>query len=581
MHGDVKYGPDFKHFDYLNPDASKGGEVRLAAIGTFDSLNPFILKGVPAAGSGLLFDTLTVQSADEPFTQYGLIAETIEMPEDRSWVIFNLREEARFQDGSPLTADDVIFSFETLRDEGQPFYRAYYANVAAADKLSPHRVKFSFSGGENRELPLIIGQLQIFSKAYYSGHEFNRTSLEPPLGSGPYRVADLEAGRSITYERVADYWAADLPVNRGCWNFDTLRWDYYRDATVALEAFKSHEFDFRDENSSKDWATGYTGPPFEQGQIVTEEIGHENPTGMQAFVFNTRKSMFRDAKVRWALAHTFNFEWTNSTLFYNAYTRTTSYFSNSELASGDLPAGAELAMLEPLRDQIPPEVFTTPYTPPATDGSGNIRPNLRIAKTLLEEAGWRLEGGKLVDPANGVPMEIEFLLVQQNFERIVSPMIQNLAKLGIRATIRTVDTSQYQRRVEDFDFDVIVGFYGQSLSPGNEQRHYWGSEFADVPGSRNQIGIKDSAVDTLIDAIITAPDRASLVAATRALDRVLLWNHFVIPQWHIRSFRVAYWNKFSRPAVPPKYALGFLDGWWVDPEKAASLAAGTSAFGAE
>ena len=580
MHGDLKYPPGFAQFEYVNLDAPKGGEVRMAAIGTFDSFNPFILKGNPAAGVSLLFDTLTVQSDDEPFSQYGLIAKTIEMPEDRSWVIFTLRSEARFHDGSAITADDVIFSFETLRDEGQPFYRAYYANIVEVEKLGLRRVKFHFDGVENRELPLIVGQLEVFSKAWYSERPFNESSLTPPMGSGPYQVENAEVGRSVTYRRDPDYWAADLAVNRGRWNFDTLRWDYYRDSTVALEAFKAHEFDFRVENSSKDWATGYGGTPFDKGLAVTEESPHEIPTGMQAFVFNTRKPMFRDANVRRALGYAFDFEWTNQTLFYGAYTRTKSYFSNSVLAARSLPDGAELALLEPLRDQVPEEVFTTVYEPPVTDGSGNVRDNLRKASTLLKEAGWRLVDGRLTDPEGVAPLEIEFLLVQQSFERIIAPLVQNLAKLGIGASMRVVDSSQYQRRVDDFDFDIIIGSYGQSNSPGNEQRHYWGSNFADVPGSRNQIGIRNAAVDVLIDAIIQAPDREALVGATRALDRVLLWNHYVIPQWHIRSFRVAYWNKFARPATPPKNALGFLDTWWVEPAKAGALAAGQSALDA-
>ena len=471
----------------------------------------------------------------------------------------------------------MIFSFEILRNEGQPFYRAYYANIVEVEKLGPRRVKFHFDGTENRELPLIVGQIEVLSKAWHSEHPFNESSLTPPMGSGPYRVENAEAGRSVTYRRDPDYWAADLAINRGRWNFDVLRWDYYRDSTVALEAFKAHEFDFRVENSSKDWATGYGGTPFEKGLAVTEEIPHEIPTGMQAFVFNTRKPMFRDPDVRRALGYAFDFEWTNQTLFYGAYTRTRSYFSNSVLAATSLPDGAELTLLEPLRDQVPEEVFTTVYEPSATDGSGNVRDNLRKASRLLKAAGWRLVDGKLTDPESGAPMEIEFLLVQQSFERIVAPMVQNLAKLGVAASIRVVDSSQYQRRADDFDFDIIIGSFGQSNSPGNEQRHYWGSEFADVPGSRNQIGVRNAAVDTLIDAIIQAPDRAALVAATRALDRVLLWNHYVVPHWHIRSFRVAYWNKFARPATPPKNALGFLETWWVDPAKARALAAGQSA----
>lgn len=577
MHEDIKYGPEFIHFDYVNPDAPKGGEARLASIGTFDTLNPFIIKGVPADGIGLLFESLMISSNDEPFTEYGLIAESIEVPDDRSWVVFTLRPEARWHDGTPITVDDVIFSFETLREQGNPFFRAYYASVAEVEKLDARRVEFTFVPGENRELPLILGQLPILSKAYYSEHEFNRTSLEPPMASGPYRVESVDPGRSITYRRDPDYWGWHLPVNQGRHNFDVIRYEYYRDATVALEAFKTRRYDFRNENSSRQWATAYTGPPFVKGLIVKEEIQHQIPTGMQAFVFNIRRAKFADPRVREALGYAFDFEWTNRTLFYGAYTRTKSYFSNSELASRGLPSEAELELLEPFRGQIPDEVLARAYEPPSTDGSGNNRANLREAMGLLKEAGWTIENGKLVGPRTGEPMEIEFLLVSQEFERVVAPMVQNLRKLGIKATIRTVDTPQYQGRLQEFDFDIVVETFPQSLSPGNEQREFWGSAYADIPGSRNIIGTKNPVVDALVEKVIAAPDRDALIAACRALDRVLLWDHYVIPQWHIRSFRVAYWNKFGRPKTPPKYALGFLDTWWVDPAKKVALERGQGA----
>ena len=570
MHGDLKYGPDFSHFDYVDPNAIKGGEVRLQASGSFDSLNPFILKGQPAAGIGRLFETLMTSSEDEAFSQYGLLAETVEMPEDRSWVAFTLRPQARWHDGTPVTVEDVIFSLDALKNRGHPFYRAYYGDVVAAEKVGERKVRFSFADGLNRELPLIIGELPIISKAYYTANEFEKTSLEPPLGSGPYRVESVDPGRSITYRRVADYWGADIPVRRGQDNFDVLRYDYYRDPTVAMEAFKAHEYDFRMENASKVWATAYQGPAFDNDLIIREEIGHSRPTGMQGFVFNTRRAKFADRRLRQALGYAFDFEWTNKNLFNGAYTRTASYFSNSELASAGLPGPAELALLEPFRGQLPPEVFSTEFAPPETDGSGNARQNLRAALKLLGEAGWTVVDTKLVGPG-GQPLEIEFLILSPLFERIIAPFIKNLEKLGVSAKIRLVDSSQYQERLDEFDFDVIVLSVGQSLSPGNEQNNYWTTLAADTSGSRNFAGIKDPVIDALVEHVVAAADRESLIAATRALDRALLWGHYVIPHWHIRHFRVAYWNKFARPAITPKYSLGF-DGWWIDPGLAAALA---------
>ena len=570
MHGDLKYGTGFTHFDYANPDAPKGGEVRLYTIGSYDSLNPYILKGQSAAGIGYLFETLMTNSSDEAFSQYGLLAESVEMPEDRSWVAFTLRPEARWHDGTPVTVEDVIFSLETLKTKGHPGWDFYYGDVVGAEKIGEHKVKFTFAGGLNRELPLIVGELPIISKAYYTANDFEKTSLEPPMGSGPYRVESLEAGRSITYKRVEDYWGADIPVQRGQYNFDVLRYDYYRDPTVAMVAFKAHEYDFRMENASKVWATAYEGSLFDDGLIIKEEIGHSRPTGMQGFAFNTRLPKFADRRVRRALGYAFDFEWTNENLFYGAYSRTASYFSNSELASSGLPGADELALLEPYRDQLPPEVFTEVYEPPATDGSGNARRNLRAAIKLLAEAGWTIQDTKLKGP-DGEPMEIEIMIVSPMFERVIAPFVKNLEKLGVSARIRLVDTSQYQNRTDQFDFDMIVLSVGQSKSPGNEQNNYWTTVSADTPGSRNMAGIKDPVVDALIETLIAAPDRESLITATKALDRVLLWGHYVVPHWHIRHFRVAYWNKFVRPAITPKYGLGF-DGWWIDPALAASLA---------
>jgi microcin C transport system substrate-binding protein len=573
LFGDLKYGPGFTHFDYVNPDAPKGGSIKQYAIGSFDSLNPFILKGRSATGIGRLFETLMTGSADEPSSEYGLLASSVETPEDLSWVIFNLRPEARWHDGTPVTAEDVVFSLEALKGRGHPFYRQYYANVVNAEALSPTRVKFTFEGGMNRELPQIIGQIPVLSKAYYEENEFDETTLEPPMGSGPYRISAVEPGRSITYERVTDYWGVDLPVNKGQNNFDEIRIDYYRDQTVALEAFKAHAYDFRSENSSKDWATGYNFPALENGLVIKQLIRHENPTGMQAFVFNTRRTMFADRKVRQALAYAYDFDWANTNLFYGQYTRTESFFSNSELAATGTPSDAELEYLNRFRGQVPEEVFTNEYRAPATDGSGNVRGNLRIAVGLLRDAGWDVVDGALTDSATGEKMVIEFLLVSPAFERIVAPYIQNLERLGVEATIRTIDSAQYTNRLEGFDFDVVVSTFGQSLSPGNEQRDFWGSTNADVDGSRNLIGVKDPVVDALIDDIIAAPDRQSLVASSQALDRVLLWGHYVVPQWHIRSFRVAYWDRFGRPDITPKYGLGF-NAWWIDAAKDAALRGG-------
>ena len=570
IHGDLKYGPGFKHFEYANPDAPKGGDVRLPAIGTFDNLNPFILKGVAAAGLGQLFDTLTLASSDEPSSEYGLIAESVEVPADRSWVAFKLRPEARFHDGSPITADDVIWTFQTLKSKGHPFYRAYYAQVAKAETQGPRKVKFSFGAGENRELPVIAGQLPVLSKAYWSKRDFEKTTLEPPLGSGPYRVESVDAGRSIVYRRVKNYWGAKLPVRVGQNNFDTIRYDYYRDSTVALEAFKAGQYDFRQENSAKNWATAYTIPAVTQGLIKKEEIPNQVPTGMQAFVFNTRRPIFQDRRVRQALGYAFDFEWANKSLFYGAYTRTRSYFSNSELASSGLPGPEELKVLEPFRGRVTPEVFTKEYQPPVTDGSGDIRANLREALALLKEAGWVVQGGKLANARTGEPMQFEILLDDPNFERITLPFVKNLERLGVTARVRTVDSAQYQKRVESFDFDMAVAVWAQSLSPGNEQADFWTSERAGIAGSRNLAGIHDPVVDKLVELLIQAPDRQSLVTRTRALDRVLLWGFYGIPHFHIRTFRVAYWDKFDRPRVSPKYALGF-DTWWVDAKKEAAL----------
>ncbi|WP_455374033.1 extracellular solute-binding protein [Limibacillus halophilus] len=570
MHGGPKYGPDFKHFDYVNPDAPKGGLVRLAASGSFDSFNPYIIKGQSAAGAGMLYESLMVSSADEAFTEYCLLCKTVIWPEDRSWVEFELRDDIFWHDGTPITVEDVIFSLKTLQTKGHPFYRFYYGSVTDAVKTGERRVKFLFAESENRELPLIVGQLPVLPKHYWEERDFESTTLEPPLGSGPYKVDRFEPGRFVSYRRVEDYWGREHPVNVGRDNWDGLRYDYYRDDTIIREAIKSGQIDFHSENQAKAWATDYDVPAVRQGELVKEEIPNERPTGMQSFAMNSRRAPFDDPLVRRALAFAFDFEWTNRNLFFGQYTRTKSYFSNSELASSGLPQGEELEILERYRGQIPEEVFAEPYEVPTTDGSGWPRENLARAFELLEQAGWVVRDLTLVNADTGQPFTFEILLVSPAFERIVLPFVRNLKRLGIEARVRLVDSSQYINRVRAFDFDMIVYSWGQSDSPGNEQRDFWGSTSAESPGSRNVLGVKDPVIDELIELVISAPSREALVQRTRALDRVLLWHHYVIPNWHIRMDRVLYWDKFARPAVTPKNGFQF-DAWWIDPAKAQDL----------
>ena len=572
-----RYPAGFPHYDHVNPHAPKGGTVRRASVGsTYDSLNPFIVKGNPAAGVSLLFDTLTEDSPDEATAAYGLVAEWIEVARDRSWTTFWLRPEARFNDGSPITPSDVVFSFDILKAKGHPFYRGYYGSVRSAEPVegdtpsgSRQGVRFNFGEGVNQELPSILGQIPVLSKADWEGRDFSDTTLDPPLGSGPYVIeaGSIDPGRSIVYRRAADYWARELPVNAGRHNFDRIRYDYYRDATVAVEALKAGEYDFRRENSSKRWATGYAGPALDAGMLRRELLPHRLPAGMQSFVFNTRRAKFRDPRVREALGYAFDFEWTNRQLFYGQYRRSPSFFSNSELASSGPPGPDELAILDPYRGRVPDRVFTTAYEPPRTDPPGGLRHNLRQALALLRDAGWTVQDGRLVEASTGAPMEFEMLLVNPDFERVALPFGKNLERLGVRMTVRTVDPAQYTRRISDFDFDLVVGSFGITLSPGNEQRDFWGSASADLPGSRNLAGARDPVVDELVERVISAPDWRALVERTRALDRVLLWSHYVIPNWHLNAFRVASWDIFGRPDARPRYGLGF-DTWWFDEAKA-------------
>ncbi len=580
LFGDVKYPPDFPHFDYVDPAAPHGGRARLFAIGTFDSLNPFTFKGNPAGLVSSTLDSLTKNANDEPSSQYGLIAEAMKYPDDHSSVTYRLRPDARFHDGQPITPDDVIWSMTNLK-LANPESAFYYKNIAKAEQTGDREVTFIFSVKGNRELPQITGQLQVLPRHWWEGTDakgrkrnLDATTLEVPLASGAYRISEVKTGTSLTARRVDDYWAARLPVNVGQNNFDEISVIYFRDATVALEAFKSDQYDYRNENSSKSWATAYNFPAIERGDVVREKIALKNVEGMQAFAFNIRRDKFKDRRVRLAFNYAFDFEWSNANLFYGQYKRSASYFNNSELAATGLPGPAELKLLEPLRGKIPDEVFTRVYTNPVNKTPLDRRKNLRMALDLMNEAGWKLGANRTLVNARGEAMQVEFLLVSPLFERIVLPYVDQLKLIGIQSIVRTVDDAQYQRRRQNFDYDIIVANWGQSLSPGNEQRNFWGSAAADRPGSFNFVGIKDPAIDTLIDDVIFSTSRAGLIAACRALDRVLLWNEFVVPMWYIPYQRIAHWDRFGRPPKLPDYAVGFPDIWWWDAAKAARIKAG-------
>jgi microcin C transport system substrate-binding protein len=566
--GSPSLPPDFKAFPFVNPDAPKGGEVALSAVGTFDSFNPFIVRGTAPSDVFRVWDTLLKSNADEPETAYGLLAGVIELPADHRSVAFELRPEARFNDGTPVTAEDVVWTFNTLREKGRPFYGQYYADITSVSVEGPRRVVFHFKSDTNRELPLILGQMPVLPEHWWAGRDFDKPLTDPPLGSGAYRIGQYEFGRTLTMERVKDVWSKDLPVMRGLGNFDTRRLEYFRDPTVEMEAFKAGQIDFRIENISKQWATGYDFPAVQKGLVKKEALPHQLPTGMQGFGMNTRRPLFQDVRVRHALAMAFDFEWANANLFYGAYTRTKSYFSNSDLASSGIPEGDELALLDKYRDHLPADLFTKPFELPVTDGSGNNRDALRGALALLEQAGWKVQDQKLVD-ANGQQFSFEILLAQPSFERVALPYVQWLARLGIAARVRTVDPAQYERLVDTYDYDMIVVGFDETESPGNEQTGYWTCPSVKPEGGWNLMGVCDPVVDELVLQIVTAPDRQHLIVATRALDRVLLWGWYVVPQWHLQSVWVAYWDRFGHPDKPVRTGLDF-DSWWVDPVKAAA-----------
>ncbi|GLR87276.1 extracellular solute-binding protein [Bradyrhizobium iriomotense] len=579
LFGDIKYPADFKRFDYVNPDAPKGGVARMISIGTFDNFNIAVagIKGVIAPAAGLIHETLMTRAQDEVATQYGELAEAAQHPDDFSWVIYRLRKDARWHDGKPVTPEDVIFSLETLKKHS-PMYGSYYRHVVKAEKAGEHDVKFTFDGPGNRELPTIVGELTVLPKHWWEGtdaqgrkRDVGATTLEIPLGSGPYRIKEFVAGRSIKLERVKDHWGANLPSQIGQNNFDELRFEFFRDNIVALEAFKADQADWIAENSAKQWATAYDFPAVADKRVVKEEFPVNDSGRMQAFVVNTRRDQFKDPRVRRAFNYAFDFEEMNKQLFFGQYKRINSYFEGTELACSGLPQGEELQLLEALKDKVPPEVFTTPYQNPVGGNPEAVRANLREAAKLLKEAGFEVRDHKLVD-ASGKALTVEILVQDPSSERIALFYKPSLERIGVNASVRTVDDAQYQNRLRSFDFDMIIDQWGESLSPGNEQREFWGSQTADVPGARNTIGIRNPAVDALIEKVIFAKDRAGLVAATHALDRVLLWNFYVVPQFTYGFSRYARWDRFSHAEPLPKYGRSGLPTlWWYDAEKAARI----------
>lgn len=566
--GTVKYGPGFSKFDYASDKALKGGQLVLHDLGSYDKLNPYTLKGTSPAGlDELVFETLAVPSLDEPFASYGLIAKDIALAQDRLSVTFTIHEDARFSDGAPITPEDVKFSLDTLKSPAaSPSYQIYFQDISSAEILDQRRVRFHFSQ-RNRELHMIASQLPVFSKKFYTTHPFDTPDMTPPVASGPYLVKEVIPGKAITYVRNPQYWARDLNVRRGMFNFDTITYKYFKDQIVAVEAFKAGEFDFMPVNIAKQWTRDLDGPRFKRGELVRETLPHKNNAGMQGFVFNLRKPVFKDRQVRKALSLAFDFEWTNAALFFGQYTRCDSFFSNSAMRAQGLPSGLELSYLEPFRATLPQEVFTTPPAPFSTKPPASLRANLLQAKKILNQAGWVVKNGVLTNSA-GQPLEFEILLVGAGFERVMEPYINNLKKLGVRVHSRIIDPALYIRRLDNFDFDMTVNVFGQAQSPGNEQRNYWHSAAAGRKGSRNLIGIADPAVDHLVDRIIYAQTQEELSAACKALDRVLWYGYYVVPNWYLAQHRVAYRPIFARPETLPLYYSPFqaLMAWWLVPE---------------
>jgi microcin C transport system substrate-binding protein len=578
LFGDMKYPAGFKQFDYVNAAAPKGGTVRETAIGTYDNFNIVVagIKGALATGTTLIYETLLVSSLDEVSTEYGLLAEAVSHPDDFSSAAYRLRAEAKWHDGKPVTPEDAIFSFYAFKKHS-PQFAAYNRHVVKLEKTGEREITFTFDAPGNRELPQIVGQLFVLPQHWWEGTDKNGNKrdigtvmLEPPLGCGAYHIKDFSPGRNVVYARVKDYWGRDLNVNIGRNNFDELRFEYFRDTTVALEAFKADTIDWRTENSAKNWATAYDFPAVNEKRVIKEEFPVNNQGGMQAFAFNTRRPKFQDPRVRLAFNFAFDFEEMNKQIFFGQYKRIASYFEGTELASSGVPAGRELEILETVRDKVPPELFAKAYSNPAGGNPQAVRDNLREALRLFKEAGYEVRNGKLVDGKNGEPYTVEFLADEPSFERVFLFYKPSLDRLGVTVTVRTVDDAQYQNRLRSWDFDIITNSWSESLSPGNEQRGYWGSQAADQPGSYNLIGIKNPAVDAMIDQVIFAKSRDDLVAATHALDRVLLWNHYVVPQWTYGKARTARWDRFGHPDPMPKYgAAGFPTVWWWDAEKAA------------
>jgi len=576
MHNHLKYPKEFKNFDYVNPNAPKGGTLKIGVIGTFDSTNPFLTKGTPPVGLSVLTETLVFESlmkraSDEPFSLYGGIAEAVEMAPDRSWVTFYIDPRARWADGKPITAKDVIFSYQILRDKGRPNMRLYYSRVAKVEQVGPNAVKFTLKPKEDgtidRELPMLMALMSVLPEHFFAGRDFEKVSLEPLMGSGPYKIVDIKPAHRIVYERRPDYWAKDLPATRGQYNFDRVEADYFREANVARVAFAAGEYDVKEELNPAEWHKCYDFKAVKAGKVKKMELAHVNPIGMSGFCMNTRKDIFKDPCVRRALAYAFDFKWINDNFFHGIYKRHKSYFDNSELSSKGLPTKEELVLLEPFKGEVPAEVFTQEYAVPEATNQATLRENLKKARELLEQAGWHIQKGELVNDKTGQPFTFELLLYNKETEKVAIAFARQLKHLGIHMKIRTVDPAQYEHRRLSYDYDMILFTWGISRSPGNEQVFYWGSKFVDEPGSRNYPGIKLKAVDVLANTIATSKTRPELIAAVHALDRVLLWGHYVVPLYYNNIRFIAYWDKFGFPAFSPEVGVSYVSWWSKAAEK--------------